>query len=82
MKLCFLKTRFGLEDRMDLIIFTEEMLNRKLHFLCSAGDSCVAQILPITFVKVLIVILQLIRGGYSLVPETSDKVWHRSLIYI
>ena len=38
--------RSNLQETADLVTFTEEILNGKLHFLCSEGSSLVMQSIP------------------------------------
>ena len=80
----------------DLVTFTGEILNRKLHFLCSAftnsqsgflhGDPCISQLLSIVHEIKLIIFLDCspaidVRGVFLDIPKAFDKVWHQGLIF-
>ena len=38
------KMKFSIEETADLVTFTEEILNGKLHFLCSVLSCCVENV--------------------------------------
>ena len=58
------------QETADLVTFTDEILNGKLHFLCSENEKCIAQSATthsaLAFSKTMQIYAWIIRTSFSL----------------